>query len=95
MIQSVAFSPDGKTLLAGCDDGQIRLWDLATKKIVWSEDVEHGPVTAVAFSPDGKLFAAGTGELSKDDTPGTVVLWDAGTRASWRRTHTVAATSSA
>ncbi len=81
LVQSVAFSPDGRTLLAGYEDGQVRLWDLATKKIAWSKDVEHGPVTAVAFSPDGKLFAAGTGNLSEDDTPGGVILWDAKTRA--------------
>ncbi len=80
MAQSVAFSPDGKTLLAGYDDGKVRLWDLATRKIVWSDGLGSGPVAAVAFSPDGKVFAAGTGDQSEYDTPGRVALWDAETR---------------
>ena len=80
MAQSVAFSPDGKTLLAGYDDGKVRLWDLAKRKLVWSDGLGSGPVAAVAFSPDGQVFAAGTGDQSEYDTPGRVALWDAATR---------------
>ena len=28
----MAFAPDGKTLVTGCSDGVVRLWDLGTKE---------------------------------------------------------------
>ena len=31
-VRSVAFSPDGKTLASGADDGFVKLWDLAGGK---------------------------------------------------------------
>ena len=65
----MAFSPDGKTILTGCQDKEARLWDAATGQFIGL--LEHqGGVTAVAFSPDGKTIL--TGSLD-----GTVRLWDA------------------
>ena len=31
-VNSMGYSPDGKTLASGCDDGTIKLWDVATGK---------------------------------------------------------------
>ncbi len=55
----VAFSPDGKCLLTGIGNGQIRVWEVGT----WTEVVIQEPLRGVAFafSPDGKLLAAETG----------------------------------
>jgi WD40 repeat protein len=70
---SVAFSPDGKTVLTGSLDGTARLWEAATGNPV-SSPMKHGSwVTSVAFSPDGKTVLTGS-----DD--GTARLWEAATR---------------
>ncbi len=67
-VQSVAFSPDGKTIAAGYggsrgDGGGVVLWDAAARKRLADEPlaVKEGDVGSVAFSPDGKTLAAGYG----------------------------------
>ncbi len=55
----VAFSPDGKTLLTGGDDGLLKLWDARTGRSLHTIPVGQQGITTVAFSPDGLVFAAG------------------------------------
>src|SRR5215813_3194096 len=71
-VNSVAFSPDGKTLAAGSHDGSVRLWDLATRQPGRPVTTSGSPVYSVAFSRDGKTLAAGS-----DD--GSVRLWKVAT----------------
>jgi hypothetical protein len=57
------FSPDGKTLAIGDDDGAIHLLNLATGRsaVLRSRDAARlGGVTALAFSPDSRELAVGT-----------------------------------
>jgi RNA polymerase sigma factor (sigma-70 family) len=75
---SVAFSPDGKTIVSAAHDRAIRFWDPATGKQVRQILAPERGVNAVAFSPDGKLLA-GAGMA------GAVFLWDAGTGREVRR----------
>jgi WD40 repeat protein len=58
---SLAFSPDGRTLVSGGSTGTVRLWEVATGKEIMALRGEQDQETVVGFSPDGKLIASGSG----------------------------------
>jgi WD40 repeat protein/serine/threonine protein kinase len=62
-VLAVAVSPDGKKILTGCKDGNVRLWDAATGQALGEPLHLHAPVHAVAFSQDGRLLLAGAGPI--------------------------------
>jgi WD40 repeat protein len=66
---SMAFSPDSRLLLTAAKGKVVRLWDVATGRLLHTFDFDVGEVTGVAFAPDGMTAAVG-------GTNGKVVIWD-------------------
>ena len=56
---SLAWSPDGQFLAAGSRDGQVRIWELSTGKLVQSIQAHKKGVNSVAFHPSGNLLVSG------------------------------------
>src|SRR6185312_2338429 len=74
-VYSVAFSPDGKTLASAHQDGNMRLWDMATGRQIAVAFTGHPPAGvvgaySVAFSPNGKTVAVSNRNVQ---------LWDVAT----------------
>jgi WD40 repeat protein len=63
-LTSVAFSPVGGLLAAGCGDYRGKLWDLPNGTARPALEGHRGIVSAVAFSPDCRLLASGSGDNS-------------------------------
>ena len=57
-VGGLAFSPDGRTLVSGGEDGKINIWELATGELVRTLESDRERWKAVAFSPDGSTLAA-------------------------------------
>ena len=64
-VRSLSFSPDGKSLLTGDENGKVCLWNLDSAGITFSWDMQH-QVYAVAFSPNGRNIAAGSAHGSTE-----------------------------
>ena len=60
VVSSVAFSPDGKTLLSGGNDKAIKVWDLDTGKLLRTLEGHSEAVTSITISHDGKTLASGS-----------------------------------
>ena len=68
-VNSVALSPDGRTLVTGDADGNAYLWEAGTGQQTSAlPGNSSAKVFAVAFSPDGRMAATGDGN-------GTTYLW--------------------
>src|ERR1700685_1110857 len=72
-VRSIAFSPDGKMLAAGGGppqrSGEIKIWDLQSRRLLQTMQGHKDCIYSVAFSPDGKIIASGSYDKS-------VKLWD-------------------
>jgi WD40 repeat protein len=64
-VDSLDFAPRGSTLVTLSDDGKLRLWDVATRKLIGAALPASNTGGSVHFFPDGKhvlgVFGSGTG----------------------------------
>src|SRR5206468_698286 len=58
-VNQLAWSPDDRALLTGCEDGQVRLWDVATGRLLGRPQAHHGDIRRIAFSATGQLASGG------------------------------------
>ncbi len=67
-VESLAFSPDGRTL-ASAENEYVFLWEAATGKQILCLTGHHNRVFFIGFAPDGRVLISG----SED---GTALVWD-------------------
>src|SRR5205085_1329059 len=69
-VDKMIFSPDGRTLAACSLNGELWLWEAATRQVKFVYDVKYREgISALAFSPDSRWLATATA-----DAP--VFVWD-------------------
>jgi WD40 repeat protein len=99
-VTSVAVSPDGRRLASAGGDwdpvasryvnGELKVWELDTGRVLFELRGHADGVTAATFSPDGRYLASASGSWDEDGrryAAGEVKLWDAQTGAelgTWR-----------
>jgi WD40 repeat protein len=69
LIQSLAFSPDGRLLVSGGYDHVVRVWDTNTGRELTTLTGHSAPINDVVFSSDGQRIASGALE-------GKARIWD-------------------
>src|ERR1043166_1821239 len=73
-VLTLTYSPDGRTLASGSADNTIKLWDVATGRVLYTfkgYPYSHAPA-ALVFSKDSKLLAGASENNS-------VKIWDTAT----------------
>ncbi|MEO1054899.1 MAG: caspase family protein, partial [Bacteroidota bacterium] len=70
-IKSLAFSPDGKYVVSGSEDKNIKVWHIKTGKEFRGLRGHKGEVISLAFTPDGKTLISGS-----DDRNASIIFWD-------------------
>jgi WD40 repeat protein len=81
-LLTVAYSPDGRILVSGDVNGEVRLWDAVTGRQLGVLTDNSSHVRAVAFSPNGRLLASAGWD-------GAARLWEVPPTGPVRPLHTL------
>jgi len=92
-VETLAFSPDSRTLAGSCrgdEEAEVRLWDVATLRVTGAltGDASLRFAPGMEFSPDGAVLACTDEGRSAGNSSGGVVLWDLASRKVIRRIAT-------
>jgi WD40 repeat protein len=68
-VYSLTFSPDGKALAFGSEDGTIKLWDVATDRELAALKGHTAKVEYLTYSADGTMLVSASADK-------TIKLWD-------------------
>ena len=75
----VAFSPDGR-MLASTGNGQLKLWDVGTGRLIRSMPGHAHHVLSIVFTPDGsRVISTDGGNLDKKNIVGIIRVWNSAT----------------
>ena len=74
IINGVACSADGKKIASAGDDGAVKVWDVASGKVLFTLGKDLHSADAVAFSPDGHFLAAAVNAGGRRGN--AVQIWD-------------------
>lgn len=53
-IRAIAFSPDGRWLASGGDDGTLQIWDVKSHRVWRTMGTQGGQISSIAFEPDSR-----------------------------------------
>lgn len=68
-IDSITYSPDGKSFASTSNDGKLKLWDIPSQTCIAILGGQNGRVSAISYSSDSKSIISGGHD-------GKVKLWD-------------------
>jgi WD40 repeat protein len=68
-LSSVAFTPDGRTIVSGSYDKTVKVWNTVSGRLLHSLYGHTKTVRAVAVSPDGRFIVSGSHDC-------TIRAWD-------------------
>ncbi|GJD19203.1 hypothetical protein RIVM261_041590 [Rivularia sp. IAM M-261] len=82
-INSVSFSPEGKTLAFATDEQVVKIWDFNSntpnKSLPTTPRRHSGKVNSVNFSPDGKILVSASDTDGNSEYKENLKLWSAAT----------------
>ncbi|MEQ9410919.1 MAG: WD40 repeat domain-containing serine/threonine-protein kinase [Fuerstiella sp.] len=68
-VTSIAFAPDGRTLVTGSETGRLRAWHVPSLELISERQASALRLAALVFSPCGEVAVSGFAD-------GELVIWD-------------------